>query len=68
MVFQGTLLPALGILLTPWEFREEVFAGLVITLVASSYLLLMLRRGTLRPAHLVFNGLCYGGYLVVVLA
>lgn len=68
MVFQGTLLPALGILLTPWEFREEVFAGLVITLVASCYLLLMLRRGTLRPVHLVFNGLCYGGYLVVVLA
>jgi cation:H+ antiporter len=66
MVFQGTLLPALGILLTPWAFRREVFAGLILTLVASTYLLLMLRRGTLRPAHLVFNGLCYGAYIVTV--
>lgn len=68
MVFQGTLLPALGILLTPWEFRREVFAGLVLTIVASTYLLLMLRRGTLKPVHLVFNGLCYGAYLITVLA
>lgn len=66
MVFQGSLLPALGILLTPWEFRREVFAGLALTLVASSYLLVMLRRGTLTPAHLVFNGLCYGAYILVV--
>jgi len=68
MVFQGTLLPALGILLTPWEFRREVFAGLVLTLVASTYLLLMLRRGALKPVHLVFNGLCYGAYILVVVA
>ncbi len=27
MVFQGSLLPALGILLTPWEPRQEVLAG-----------------------------------------
>ena len=67
MVFQGTLLPALGILLTPWEFRREVFAGLVLTIAASSYLLLMLRRGTLRPYHLVGNGGCYLAYLVTVL-
>jgi len=66
MVFQGTLLPALGILLTPWEFRHEVFAGLVLTLVASTYLLLMLRRGMLKPVHLTFNGLCYGTYILLV--
>ena len=68
MVFQGTLLPALGILLTPWEFRREVFAGLVLTLVASTYLLLMLRRGHLKPWHLMFNGCCYLAYLIMVAA
>ncbi|MBI5783447.1 MAG: sodium:calcium antiporter [Gammaproteobacteria bacterium] len=67
MVFQGSLLPALGILLTPWEPREEVLAGVILTLVASSYLLFMTRRGHLRPVHLFFNGLCYLGYLMTVL-
>lgn len=67
MVFQGSLLPALGILLTPWEPRREVMAGLVLTIVASAYLLFMLRRGNLRPAHLFFNGFCYLAYLITVL-
>jgi cation:H+ antiporter len=67
MVFQGSLLPALGILLTPWEPRREVLAGLVLTIVASAYLLFMLRRGNLRPVHLFFNGFCYFAYLITVL-
>ena len=67
MVFQGSLLPALGILLTPWEPRREVLAGLVLTIVASAYLLFMLRRGHLRPVHLLFNGFCYLAYLITVL-
>jgi cation:H+ antiporter len=67
MVFQGSLLPALGILLTPWAPRQEIVAGVLITLLASSYLLLMARRGHLRPVHLFFNGLCYLSYIVIVL-
>ena len=67
MVFQGSLLPALGILLTPWEPRQEVVAGVILTLVASSYLLLLARRGHIRPVHLFFNGLCYFSYIVLVL-
>ena len=67
MVFQGSLLPALGILLTPWEPRREVMVGLVLTIVASAYLLFMLRRGNLRPVHLFFNGFCYLAYLISVL-
>jgi cation:H+ antiporter len=67
MVFQGSLLPALGILLTPWAPRQEILAGVLITLLASSYLLLMARRGHLRPVHLFFNGLCYLSYIVIVL-
>ncbi len=64
MVFQGSMLPALGITLTPWEPRPEVMLGLVLTLVASGYLFFMLRRGTLRPYHLLFNGLCYVAFFV----
>jgi cation:H+ antiporter len=67
MVFQGSLLPALGIMLTPWAPRQEILAGVLLTLLASSYLLLMARRGHLRPVHLFFNGLCYLSYIVIVL-
>lgn len=66
MMFQGSMLPALGITLTPWEPRPEVVLSLVLTLVASSYLLFMLRRGVLRPYHLLFNGLCYVAFFVTL--
>ena len=66
MVFQGSLLPAIGIMLTPWEARPEVIWVLILTLVASIYLYLMMRRGVLRPWHLLFNGGCYLAYIVTV--
>lgn len=68
MVFQGSLLPALGILLTPWEARGEVVAVLALTLIAGAWVLLMSYKGTLRPYHLLFNGLCYAAYGVYVAA
>ncbi len=66
MVFQGSLLPALGILLTPWELRAEVAVGLVLTLLASAWVLVALSRGTLRPYHFGVNGACYAVYILSV--
>ena len=66
MVFQGSLLPAIGIMLTPWEPRPEVLLGMGLTLLASSYLFIMLRRGPLRPWHLTLNGLCYLTYFLTL--
>ena len=66
MVFQGSLLPAIGIVLTPWVPRLEIVAGMALTLLASVYVLYMLRRGTLRPWHLGFNGLCYLAYFLTI--
>lgn len=66
MMFQGSLLPALGIFLTPWEPRAEVLYGVSLTLIASAYLFICLRRGPLHPYHLVVNGLCYIAYFVLV--
>ncbi len=66
MVFQGSLLPAIGIMLTPWQSRPEVLLGLAVPLVACAYLLLMLRRGALRPYHLVLNGILYLAYFVAL--
>ena len=68
MVFQGTLLPAIGILLTPWAPQKEVLAGVVITLLAASWLRFMLQRGQLRVWMLAVNGSLYATYLVIALA
>lgn len=68
MVFQGTLLPAIGIMLTPWEPRQEVFAGVVITLAAALWVRLMLARGQLRVWQLMVNGALYVTYLAIALS
>jgi len=67
MVFQGTLLPAIGIMLTPWEPRREVLAGVVITLLAALWLRWMAGRGHLKVWHVWVNGAMYITYLVIAL-
>lgn len=67
MVFQGTLLPAIGVLLTPWAPQKEVLAGVVITLLAATWLRIMLLRGQLRVWHLAVNGILYLTYLSIAL-
>jgi cation:H+ antiporter len=67
MVFQGTLLPAIGISLTPWEPRLEVITGMIITLVAAVWLRVQARSSGLLVGALFVNGLLYGGYLAITL-
>ena len=67
MVFQGTLLPAIGVLLTPWEPRPEVLAGVVITLVAALWLRYAITGGGLRVWHVVVNGVLYLLFLAITL-
>lgn len=68
MVFQGTLLPAIGIMLTPWEPRKEVLFGLVITMIAAVWMRFMAGKQGLRVWHLGVNGLLYVTYLAIVLS
>jgi cation:H+ antiporter len=63
MVFQGTLLPAIGIMLTPWEPRREVLSGVIITLLAAAWLRLGTRPQGLPIWAFVANGLLYATYL-----
>jgi len=67
MVFQGTLLPAIGIMLTPWDPRREVLLGVVLTLAAAAWLRIALARGPLRVWQLSLNGALYVLYLVATL-
>jgi cation:H+ antiporter len=67
MVFQGTLLPGIGIMLTPWEPRVEVMTGVFITLAAAAWLRLNARKGGIVLWALLGNGLLYVLYLVLTL-
>lgn len=67
MVFQGTLLPAIGIMLTPWQARQEVVLGIVMTLVAAIWLRYLMAKGGIKVWHLLVNGLMYISYLILVL-
>ncbi len=68
MVFQGTLLPAIGIMLTPWQPRLEVIWGIVITLLAAIWLRYLIAKGGIRVWHLLVNGAMYLTYLFIVLS
>jgi cation:H+ antiporter len=67
MVFQGTLLPAIGIMLTPWEAKPEVVWGIVITLIAAIWMRFLVAKHDLRVWHLLVNGAMYVTYLAIVL-
>ena len=67
MVFQGTLLPAIGIMLTPWQPRIEVLTGVLVTLVAAAWLRVHARSGGLPVWALLVNGGLYGCFLMITL-
>ena len=67
MVFQGSLLPAMGILLTPWEPRIEVLVGVLISFGAALWIWFHARAGAITMPILLFNGCLYLVYLVLVL-
>lgn len=68
MVFQGSLLPAIGISLTPWAPQKEVLFGVIITLIAAFWLRWHALNGGLRVWHLWVNGAFYAIYLTIALS
>ncbi|MDN5872066.1 MAG: hypothetical protein L0H73_15280 [Nitrococcus sp.] len=67
MVFQGSLLPALGILATSWQPTPAILGSVIATLIAAVWLRLMLMRGYLRVWQMGLNGALYAGYIVTAL-
>ena len=68
MVFQGSLLPALGIAITPWHPTPEVLTGIAVTLLAGVWMWSLAQRGALRVWHLALNGVVYAAYVATMLA
>lgn len=67
MVFQGTLLPAIGIMLTPWAPNKEVYLSIGITLLAALWLRVNAQRGQLQVWHILLCIVLYAAYLLSVL-
>ena len=68
MVFQGSLLPAIGIFLTPWTANFTVTASCIITLLAAGWLYLFtIRNIKITPLLLSANGFLYILFIFMVL-
>lgn len=65
MVFQGTLLPAIGIMLTPWQPRVEVLTGILVTILAAGWLRLSMRGQGVPLWALMVNGALYIAYIAI---
>jgi cation:H+ antiporter len=69
MVFQGTLLPAIGIMLTPWQPNSDVIPCIAVTILAAIWL-----RVNASSSHgltiksLMLCGALYVGYITFALA
>ncbi len=69
MVFQSSVIPAIGIVLTPWVLTETAFLSALLALASAllTYLLL-LRRGFLDARLLVaYGGVFYAAFVMAVL-
>lgn len=68
MVFQGSLLPAIGIFLTPWTLNLTVLASSVITIIAGLWLyFLALRVKKITALPFIVNGVLYSIFVFIAL-
>lgn len=66
MVFQSSLLPAIGILATPWQSTYDVRLAMTITLLAGLWLLILSRVRRFPALALLINGFAYVGYFIIL--
>jgi len=68
MVFQGTIIPAAGMLLMPWAFNDvHAVIAVMLALLGSGLLWFLHTTGRLTPAFLSMNMLLYAAFICFVL-
>jgi cation:H+ antiporter len=68
MVFQSSIIPAIGIMLSPWRLQGIALLTGILTLVAGLVLLInIMTKKELTPGILMFNGLIYVAFIITVL-
>lgn len=67
MVFQSSILPAIGMIFTPWELNPQAISAIIIALLASSVIgIEMMLRKRLSPYALLLGGAFYALYPIAV--
>lgn len=67
MVFQSSVIPAIGIMLTPWVLTTAAFTSAAITLFSIALIFIYLQaKGCLRAYTLLSGGMCYALFLFLV--
>ncbi len=67
MVFQGSVIPALGIIMTEWRLTEGAFLSGILAIMSSSFLLWQLRRNAyISGISLLLSGLFYMLFIAAV--
>lgn len=65
MVFQSSVIPALGMILTPWKLEPLALWSVLLALVSAGiFYLILKRRGSILPTQLLLGG---GFYLLFIL-
>ncbi|MDP2689618.1 MAG: sodium:calcium antiporter [Deltaproteobacteria bacterium] len=69
MVFQGSLLPAIGIFLTPWTLNVTVLTSSIVTIIAASWLYFLSNRVKhLSSLYFAINGFFYAAFVAIALS
>lgn len=68
MVFQGTVIPAIGMMIMPWHFSEVyAFAAAILALAGAAWLWLLHQLQRLNAIMLLGNGLLYALFIAIVI-
>lgn len=65
MVFQGTVIPGLAMLLIPWHIHDvHALAAILMTVLGAGWLYWLHRTGRLQPRHVMINMALYGAFVL----
>ncbi len=67
MVFQGTIIPAIGIMMMPWHFSEMyALTAAALALLGAAWLWFLQHTSRLTAAMLVSNGVFYAAFITII--
>jgi len=69
MVFQGSMIPAVGMLIMPWHITSHfAVVAALLALVGVAWLFFLMKTGRLKPAWLIINAGFYAVFIALVVA
>lgn len=66
MVFQGSIIPTIGILLTPWSISTLAAISAALALLSSIIIYLITSKKELKASHMIYPVAIYGIFLLLI--